>query len=710
MDGPDAGPDGGGGGAVATFAVTESGPMAFDDIPFPHDLHLGEEGTVDLEAMPGGVDEPLHLEWLDVLNERDGFCTTCNAYFPIDGALDPASLPEDAGPKDEASADDPIVMMDIDPDSPEHGRMIPVRTEWQPLEGRLAVAPVHGVTLHRERTYAVALTDRLKAADGSPVAATEIFAAARDEASGGGAAVERARAVLAPALDQLEEHGVDRARIVSAAVFTTDDVLEDMRGVRGVVRDAAAPEVVAVDRVYTAADGGLDELFGRPAGPGPGVEESAEGEEGPEAVPHDALAAVVLGRVTAPRVMTGSGPDVGRPLRDASGALRSDSRDEVPFALAVPDVDDLASLPIVVHVPPARRSAGLVVANTYAERGIALLTFDIHQFGQRAKSASDDINTFRGDGDTPVEEPDGVYEQSGLDATSRFYGLAGTEDAALSGLADFALASTLQLAADIMSMVRFVREADLGPLQDAAGELASLGFDPERAILHGRHRGGSGVLAALAVETDVSAAVLCVSDAGYVETLALSPRSRLQVEVGLLPRLQIDGEFDGVERRLLMSPMIDLYRWTLDPADPRALAPYVLWHPVVEGPRPHILWLATRHDEQASALAVQSVMHALGLESIGAMQLVPLSEASAPLEGNLSSAGMPVTAGARMLEGGNHADILPTQPSGFEAPIMPPFQERGDPAELDNDIEAIHAMIAGFAESAAAGSARITLP
>lgn len=705
---PDAGADGGGSGATARFAVAESGPMGFDDLPFPHDLHLGEDGTVDLADIPGETsDSAMHRQWRRALNERDGFCTICNTYFPIDGALDPASLPPDAAPGDDASPDDPVVMIDADPSSPERGRLLPVQTEWQPREGRLVVTASPEVVLHRNQRYAVALTDALLAADGSALAPSEIFAAVRN-GTGSGPAVERARPIVAAALDELEAAGVERGRVVSAAVFTTDDPTEDVLAMRDVVHGGPAPELVAIDRVYGAADGSLDTLYGipDPEDPGPGFRQPAEGEDGTRAVWHDHVGHVLFGRVALPRVLTGAGVDVGRPRRDGSGRLTSEVRDEVPFALAVPKDADLASLPVVVFSGNGQTTAGLAMADTFAERGIAVLAFATYQWGGRAASATDDKHNLRSDREGMVEGADGIGEHDVFDAYGRSFGLVGVKEG-LEGLPVFGMAWHAQTTADVMSLVRFVRESDLSAIAEAATGLAGLAFDPAGVMLHGRFAGGGPVVAALVAETDAISASIALSDGGIVETVLLSPLQRDAAGTFLSTQFGNLNRFDGVERRTMMSAPWDFYRWTVEPLDLRALGRYVLHAPLVAGLRPHLLWVAGRFDEEHSPCAVEPALAALGLHGIGDFAQPPLPAATAPLAGNVTSNGGEVTAGAYLLEAGGRADILTAQPSRYEPPACPPFVRRDEPVELVNPIEDLHALVGGFARAAVDGGATI---
>ena len=196
--------------AVARFAPSAAAPMAWGDVPFPSDLYRDAAGVIRIGALPTPLSEgPLFSALRDVFAARDGFCATCNAYFVIDGDLDPSLLPADQ-PDRQPARDDAVLLADVDDASPERGRLFPLRLEWNPQARTLALRPVRGIALHRRRRYAAALTTDLRALDGSPLAPSAAFRQARDGARSSDAAIERARVTIEPALAELERIGVAR--------------------------------------------------------------------------------------------------------------------------------------------------------------------------------------------------------------------------------------------------------------------------------------------------------------------------------------------------------------------------------------------------------------------------------------------------------------------------------------------------------------------
>ena len=133
------------GDALVRFDLGDA-PMRLGAIPWPSELYRDASGRIAL----GEIDNPYSSEAMltatrELLASRDGFCTTCNAVFEIEGGL----IPPD--PSDAPGLDDAFVLVDVDPDSPEHGRTFPLRTQWDEDAGRLSLRPARGSTLAGHR-------------------------------------------------------------------------------------------------------------------------------------------------------------------------------------------------------------------------------------------------------------------------------------------------------------------------------------------------------------------------------------------------------------------------------------------------------------------------------------------------------------------------------------------------------------------------------
>ena len=208
---------------TALFAVPGGSPADdFYALPFPNDLRRHDDGTLDLSQFP--TNAPIAETVRDLAEkDLDGFGLNSALFARFSGALDPGSLPTPAA---SMMAGASVYLVDIDPDSPERGQRTPIVASFRPEKtqtigtNRLAVRPFPGFPLADGTTYALVITDRVRAADGGDVVRDGDFAALAG--TGGSAAIAKARDVYAPLFAWLDEPGDDeRADVVSAAVFTT---------------------------------------------------------------------------------------------------------------------------------------------------------------------------------------------------------------------------------------------------------------------------------------------------------------------------------------------------------------------------------------------------------------------------------------------------------------------------------------------------------
>lgn len=645
--------------AVARFSLPAAGPVNWGDVPFPSDLYRDAGGAVRIGALPTtGSETPLLAAMRDEVQRRDGFCATCNAYFAIDGAIDPLSLPSGEA----AQASDGVLLVDVDPTSPERGRLIPLRLEWNPDRQLLALHPAPGIALHRSRRYAAVLTTAVRAADGTPLGASDTFRQVRGREVAAVPAVERARGVAAPALDELERVGIGRNRIVALAPYTTEDVTADVLSVRAAVQ-GGAPLTVSVERWRRGAE--IDELLGIPNENRPGIDvPPAEGTAGTSSIAHDQLSDVITGTIFAPRLLTGSGTDIGTALRDDEGHVVAGARQAVPFVLTLPKAPAGSLVPIVVahHGFSASRVTGFASANTAARAGLAVLAIDAFQHGDRAASARDELHAIRG----AVPGADGLAETTPLDVTGRVFGVLGAPPG-LQLFMGYSQGAFLQFEGDILSAVRVARDGELAQALRDAGLEAFAGFDPQRIGYIGNSLGAVVGASVLTAEPDVRFGVQNVPPGSIVETLVESPEFRPLVDSLFLPILGVSGPFDEIGRHLIFDPVVDLSRWILEPIDPLALAPYLLQEPVRAGGAAAILFQPAGLDEVAAVLPTASMLTATG------------------------------TTRATRYEGAQHGmlEVL-HQSSRYVPPATPPFVLRPMEVPVVNPIVAVHDEIEAF--------------
>jgi hypothetical protein len=435
---------------------------------------------------------------------------------------------------------------------------------------------------------------------------------------------------------------------------------------------------VTIDRWRRADE--IDELLGVPSEDRPGIDvPPAPGVAGTRSIVHGSISDVITGSFLAARIVSGTGTDIGTPLRDTQGQIVAGVREAVPFVLTLPKVPAGGQFPLAVahHGFNASRVTGFAWAETAARAGVAVLAIDAFQHGERAASARDTMHAVRGD----LAGADGFAETDALDVSARVFGVVGAAEG-LQLFTGYSLGALLQFGADIASAVRVVRDGALAQALRDHGGAEFAGFDTQRIGFIGNSLGAVVGASVLVAEPDVHFAVQNVPPGSIVETLAQSPEFRPLVDALFLPILGVGGPFDEVDRHLLFDPLVDLSRWILEPIDPLALAPYLVLDPVRQGTPPEILFQVAALDEVAAQLATQSMLAATG--AVNVTRYDP--------------------AGHGMLE------VL-NQSSRYEPPAAPPFVSR--PAELPiaNPIVAEHEEIEAFlADSvgspAASGGAR----
>jgi hypothetical protein len=294
--------------AIVDLDVALDAPESFYDFPFPSDLRLTAAGTPDLRGVPVSDRSSIIDGLVAVAGEHPGFPVVPVGYMRFDGALAPRAPGEVIA----AQPTSPILLVDVDADSPERGALTPVVASTLPRDaytpsGLLGVAARPGFVLHAGRTYAFVVTDALRDADGEPVAAAPAIAAiARGETPPGARGAALAVA-LAPVFETLGTIDVAPTRVITATVFTTGDVVAEL---------AALSDDALARFDATIADLAVD--------PDDGASHPRYCE--------------LRGTVSFPQFQEGEAPfDTGGLfVRDASGGLVEQRRESVPITLSLP--------------------------------------------------------------------------------------------------------------------------------------------------------------------------------------------------------------------------------------------------------------------------------------------------------------------------------------------------------------------------------------
>ncbi|MBZ0232158.1 MAG: hypothetical protein K8M05_07370 [Deltaproteobacteria bacterium] len=220
----------------------------FFDFPFPSDLRVDADGTAAYAGFPNKGANRLVTQLTALADARRGFPVMASAYFRFAEAL-PARAPSELIA---ASVDAPILYVDVDPDSPDRGKLVPIVAQTlQPDDTAaaflLGVGPRPGWVNAPATTYAVVVRRAFTHPGRTPSGAR-------------GAELVEVYAPLWPVLDEL---GVARDDVLTATVFTTGDEVALLHERSEAIR-AAHDAVIAnvrLDPADGAAHDGYCELL-----------------------------------------------------------------------------------------------------------------------------------------------------------------------------------------------------------------------------------------------------------------------------------------------------------------------------------------------------------------------------------------------------------------------------------------------------------------
>jgi len=233
-------------GTALVFRV-RTPETGFFNRPWPADVRMTAEGTVDLSGFPNPTHSSMLDTWITTIQQNThGFGTNSAVYFSFDGPLDPATLP--AGPSETLTAEATAFLVDIS-SGPGRGEMIPLVVRFIPdrfqftPKNTLVLRPVLGFPLRSATTYAAVVTRGVKNESGKNLGAVSDFERTKYQAAPEDEYVRAWWEVMHPAYDELEELGlVERGEVAALAVFTTQEVLDEMDRVREFVAALPAPQ------------------------------------------------------------------------------------------------------------------------------------------------------------------------------------------------------------------------------------------------------------------------------------------------------------------------------------------------------------------------------------------------------------------------------------------------------------------------------------
>ncbi len=660
-------------GPTAGFTAPTPGEGAdWGAIPYPSDLFLDGDGLLTVGDLPAGsAADPDALDMLtEGLHTLDGAAVRSNVYFPIQGAIDPATLV------------DHVHLVELDTLDE-----IPVDLVWRSDLGTIVAAPALGTLLLEKTSYGAYVTDGVTDAEGRPVERSADFATIADLGSTPSEpALAAAQASVRPLLAALAG---DADQVVVATVFRTETISDQAVAMRDLV--AASPPTVTVQQILTTAEE-LDAVFGvqDPDAP-PGVY-----HDGGRNQPHGHIAALIQGTITLANFLSATpGVDGFVTYQDGVPVIKGQHPVKFTLTLPVASGDSWADLPGVIYIGGINRTRAdmLTQVDTAAARGFALLAIDVAYHGDRSTDPVDQVSDITG-----AHEPDGFGDRQGLGPSIQFFHLV--DSGGIPAYHPEAMRDNLRQAAiDTCSLVSFLVGGDVSPIQtaiDGVGGLPDdLSFRDDVAILT-ESFGGMISGMALAIEPHVTVASYSSPAAGFpFPAMIHSPNyastflSAITTPYDVGDRIELgDPETDA-----RFDPMVVFYDSVIDSGEAMAFAPYIRTGALRGGVGPDLLVTESWADEYVSNDTTESLVGIMGLPRVmldapesppdPALRYVPLEEVTAPVQGNF--AGGTQTAALALYHPAGHAVVRKLTDQYEYEHHGPPFVPLDEPIPIDNN-------------------------
>lgn len=574
----------------------------FFDFPFPSDLRTLEGGQPDLTGFPNREKIQLLKNALSIVEEeRSGFSAIGAVYFRFDGALDPASLPND--PATTLEPDSTVFFIDVDPDSSERGQRFPAYVHFEAEAtsfwpgNTLVVRPIAGHHMRVARRYAVVIRSGLLDVEGAPVQQAAALAELRGGGSTGDTEVDAHYQEL---LTTLEAVGVPGEEVLVATAFETSDPVSELDALREAIY--AGPESTATNW---------------------------EKEE-PQGAPY----VIYRGVFTTTEFFSGTSPytqsfGTGRFQFDADGKpLNGNPGVPVRFTITVPNTPMPAEgYPIVIYGHGTGGGAETHVGGNsegawLATAGAATLGFDAALHGDRVEGAS-------------VSESILVTNVVAARELAR------------------------QTVVDMMVLYRFWNTGLEIPASVTGGD--PIRFNTDLGLYMGHSQGSQEAGLLLAIEPQIDAAFL--SAGGAVALISVMEREAQGAPISCAVALFINVPCAELNQEhpvlnLIMQPL-------LDPADPIHFARRFIQEPAPGHKAKHIAMTEGNQDKFTPPESIEALAAAIGLpivepfvQSSAPLDLTGLGTVAPPLTQNLTGGdGTQVTGGLMQWGGEGHFAI-----------------------------------------------------
>ena len=558
---------------------------AYGEVPFPTDAV--RDG--DRLGVIAGLDTLIvhHADLVTAhLAELDGFGLRPLVEFPVDGKLDPESIPT------RTTSTEIAALVDVDPASPERGRVLAMDWRYDAERDVLAGATASGVVLREGTRYAAFITTAIRDVNGDPL---------RKLGSIGGG--DRWRTTR-EAVDELD------ANLAGIAVFTTQHATAPLVAAREAMLAATPPTLVFDDAaVIFKGTSQLDRILGvatrATEGPRAGLERW--GNDNKTGIAHDHVGVVATGTMTIARFRR---DDTKTDLPDDETFLADSSIiaiDPIPVTFILPAGPPPADgYPVVIygHGLGAGRDQLLSFAEPITQAGFALVGIDMAGHGSRfdpvdrGANMATQLEDFSGEPNTK----DGFGDITGL--TTQFDFFEGFLNVA-------AVRDTIrQSALDHSRLVQLLKSS---PDLSALGANAKL--DTRRIIYMAESFGTVVGTVFSAIEPDVGLYVLDVPGGGILDLLL-----PLSAEIGALAVPLVSTIYNPATKLDRWNPLIGFMQAVIDGADPLSYAPHVLRDRFTIGgaqlgPR-HVVALEVVGDQVLSNRGTDALAQALGLDAL----------------------------------------------------------------------------------------------
>lgn len=243
------------GAAVSLDLTAADDPTDFFAAPYPMDARLDADGHPRIGELPGLAETGPLAGVAVTAGELRGYPTTPVGWFRFSSAPRPGDDTPIA-----ASADSPVLLLDLDADGCGGASLLPVVAKVLPPDPHvpnhlLAVAPVPGVILRPEHTHALVVLRRWNDIDGAPLGTpADVLRLLHGEAPED-TTLDPLRTDAERLADALSALGLTPEDVAAFTTFTTGDAVADTYALTEAVRAAHQPRI---DGLALAPDRGVE--------------------------------------------------------------------------------------------------------------------------------------------------------------------------------------------------------------------------------------------------------------------------------------------------------------------------------------------------------------------------------------------------------------------------------------------------------------------